>query len=74
MPSQITKNQLLKFVEIRNKSAFNSNLQFACDATTCGFDVKELETCLNDEQGISTWKTPHGILTETNGRLSLNEK
>lgn len=38
----MTKAQLLRFIKMRNKCGFNSNLQFSFDAQECGFDVEDL--------------------------------
>lgn len=38
----LTIAQLRKFVTIRNKSGFNTNLQFQIDCGTAGFDAKDL--------------------------------
>ena len=68
----MTKAQLLRFIKMRNKSGFNSNLQFCIDLRECGIDAKELEnaTNLNDRIGC-WWDTPHGVLVELRGQLTL---
>jgi hypothetical protein len=38
----LTVKKLEKFVRDRNKSTFNSNLQFQIDASACGFEISEL--------------------------------
>lgn len=68
----MTKEQLRRFVEIRNASGFSSNLQFAFDATEAGFDVSELGTAERRSAGGYRWKTPHGLLLEhPGGQLEL---
>lgn len=47
----ITFAQLRRFVMLRNKSGFDSNLQFECDATSCGFTSTDLG---NPEGPITT--------------------
>lgn len=38
----LTKAQLRRFVQRRNQSGFNTNLQFQIDANECGFKVSDL--------------------------------
>lgn len=38
----LTKAKLTRFVSIRNKSDYNSNLQFQIDANAAGFKVSDL--------------------------------
>ncbi len=71
----MTKEQLEKFIKIRNESPFNSNMQFQIDANAAGFDNKELGEAqkidFNDGYGWQ-WITPHGRLIESPaGRLTL---
>lgn len=68
----MTKAQLLRFIKMRNKSGFNSNLQFSFDMSECGIKAKELEnaTNLNDRAGC-WWDLPHGVLVELYGQLTL---
>ncbi len=70
---EMTKNQLIKFVKLRNQSEFASNLAFGSDADACGFDGKELgkpDRYLGDGW---TWATPHGFLVEIGGKMVLYE-
>lgn len=60
----MTKEQLLRFVEIRNASGFSSNLQFAIDAEEAGFKVEELGQAYKRAAGGYRWETPHGVLIE----------
>lgn len=46
-----TSAQLRKFVEVRNKSQFQSNLQFQIDARACGFSVDGLGTPIKIKAG-----------------------
>jgi hypothetical protein len=67
--------QLAKFVKLRNESPFASNLQFACDATDCGFDVKDLgapeKIELSSGLFMYEWRTPNGIVQELDGVTEL---
>lgn len=67
----MTKKQLTRFIAIRNKSGFASNLQFSIDATEAGFDVEELGSCAARDEGGYQWNTPHGRLIEYGGVLTL---
>lgn len=76
LESVMTKDQLKKFVQIRNhSSSFISNFQFQCDAEECGFSVEELGKVQKlPEGGGYLWKTPHGDLVEfIGGVLELRE-
>lgn len=64
----LTKENILKFVEIRNASTIFTNLQFQIDAEEAGFKVSELGTAIKRKNsgGIwYKWETPFGTLTET---------
>ena len=67
----MTKEQLLKFIKIRNASGFQSNLQFEFDAREAGFDAKDLGHVAKVDNGLYEWKTPHGVLVEFHGVLEL---
>jgi hypothetical protein len=68
----LSKPALLKFIRIRNKSGFSSNLQFAIDATEAGVDVDLLGDAMKADDGGYEWQTPHGLLVERpNGQLEL---
>jgi hypothetical protein len=77
----VTKEQLLRFVKIRNASGFSSNLQFGIDAQEAGFDVKELGTPERgwhaperEDEGGYRWQTAHGTLVELpGGEMELRE-
>ncbi len=73
----MTKAQLKKFVVRRNKSEFQTNLQFQIDAEACGFRIGDLGEVrpLNVGEGLPKayeWTTPHGVLREYLGQMSLN--
>lgn len=71
----MSKNQLLKFVEIRNQSAHRSNLQFGADAMEAGFDVSELGDPILLNGGGYLWETPYGFLIENRrGFLTLMDR
>jgi hypothetical protein len=71
------KEQLLRFIEIRNASGFSSNLQFSIDAGEAGFKVEELGQAFRQwgEDGQINgyrWDTPYGVLVEhPDGRCEL---
>lgn len=67
----MTKAQLLKFIKMRNRSEYNSNMQFQSDAEDCGFNARDLGDVVKDEHGDYVWTTPHGKLREHWGVLSL---
>lgn len=67
----MTRAQLDRFIRIRNKSGFNSNLQFISDAEEAGFDAVELGNATKHDFGTYTWTTPYGTLTERDGCLTL---
>lgn len=72
----MTKDQLLKFIRIRNSSEFDSNLQFGFDAKEAGFAVKELgdvERVGLKHDPAYRWQTPFGFLQEFRGKLSLHD-
>lgn len=63
----MTKEQLLRFIRIRNASGFSSNLQFASDATEVGFKVEALGQVCRRPAGGYRWETKHGVLIELPG-------
>lgn len=70
----MTKDQLLRFIDIRNRSGFSSNLQFGIDADEAGFDVKDLGQAYRRPAGGYRWDTPHGALVEhPGGQMQLGE-
>ncbi len=76
----LTRAKLLRFVRVRNKSGFQSNLQFQFDADECGFSVKDLGDpvkCQNFETtGEYRWVTPFGTLVEKQyfgGQMELRD-
>lgn len=71
---EMTKNQLLKFVKMRNESPHSTNLQFMLDLETCGLRVKDFEGPREIAEGHWEWDTPHGTLIEQNGKMRLEEK
>jgi hypothetical protein len=68
-------DQLRKFVNIRNRSEFSSNLQFAFDANEAGFDVEALGTAEKvgyKHAPLYRWQVGHGLmLQEWGGKLGL---
>lgn len=69
----ITKEQLLKFIEIRNQSSFSSNMQFVFDAEEAGFYAGDLGSAEEMEPKKYVWETEYGQLIEEVGRLRLEE-
>lgn len=63
----MTRKQLDRFISIRNKSLFNSNLQFQIDADQAGIKIKELGQPARSMLGGYEWHTPHGLLVELPG-------
>ena len=66
----LTRKKLENFVQVRNRSPHNSNLQFYLDASSCG--IKELPTAIKVEEGTYLWKTEFGMLVEVYGKLFLS--
>ena len=69
----LTLKKLERFVNTRNRSEFNSNLQFQIDASSCGFKVSDLGDVKKTGDGTYYWITPHGMLVECGGRMFLSE-
>lgn len=70
-PKRPTLAQLKRFVAIRAKSGYVSNLQFSIDAEEAGFKVELLGTPIKLREGHYRWDTPHGTLEEVDGVLEL---
>jgi hypothetical protein len=70
----MTKAQLKRFVSRRNKSEFQTNLQFKIDAEACGFRISELGEARKIGDHMYIWDTPHGFLREHHGVMSLERK
>lgn len=73
----MTREQLLRFVEMRNRSGFASNLAFQVDADYCGFRAEDLGEVEHDievgtGQDIWRWHTKWGVLEERYGQLTLH--
>lgn len=62
----LTSAQLEKFVKVRNKSGFTSNLQFQIDAEECGFKIADLPTVEKTEEGNYKWTHAEWTLYEEN--------
>lgn len=75
--STLTIAKLRKFVKVRNKSGYSSNMQFWSDAKhTCGFDPEELGDPIKGKSGhwpAYRWTTPFGNLYEVGGRMFFPE-
>lgn len=72
----LTREQLDKFIKLRNESRYDSNFQFQVDLDAAGISgisdlgkVKEVQEAV----GLTmwTWDTPFGKLVEQDGVLSL---
>jgi len=66
----LTKAKLEKYVKVRNKADFHSNMQFQIDAEECGFSMADLGPAKKEGYDY-TWATPFGTLREHRGLLSL---
>jgi hypothetical protein len=69
----VTRQQLERFIEIRNSSQFSSNLQFAIDCDSAGFSVDELGPAERLPGGGWCWDTPHGRLVERHNQVELED-
>lgn len=70
----MTRKTLEQFIDRRNSSGFDSNLQFEIDANGVGLDIDELgKPERNHEYAAWVWKTEHGFLVEFAGKLALYE-
>lgn len=78
----LTIQKVRKFVRIRNKSEFDSNLSFIVDCMEAGFEYKELGQAkhlphaqkIGDQYYQFYWDLPFGILVENFGRMRLFAK
>lgn len=64
-----TRKQIERFVRIRSKAEFNSNLQFIADAREAGFSVADLPKVEKCDDGSYQWTLSHGTMSEVNGRI-----
>jgi len=69
----ITEKKLNKFIEIRNNSQYQSNLQFQIDLDEAGIVIDELGGCEKVKPGLYKWETSAGTLVEENGELRLEK-
>lgn len=68
----MTTAQLTDFVNRRNTSEFQSNLQFQIDANAAGINVDDLGKALKGDDGAYRWLLPTGEeLIERNGKMTL---
>lgn len=67
----MTLTQLKKFVTIRNKSMFSSNLQFQVDLEEAGLTFEDIGPAHKEAENIYRWDTPVGTLYEHGGTLSI---
>lgn len=67
----LSKERLEKFVTLRNKSGFSSNIQFMLDANECGFKTDDLGKAKRLDEATYEWSTPFGKLIEDQGQLRL---
>jgi len=68
----MTLAKLQRFVRMRNKSGFPSNLQFMFDLEACGMRVADLGDAKKVAPGIYVWETPFGQLFERYGEMELD--
>jgi hypothetical protein len=67
----LTLGKLKDFIGRRNRSDFQTNLQFQIDADAAGIVLEDdLPKATREEWGYS-WETPFGRLEERRGKLSL---
>lgn len=71
--SGITQKKLERFIKMRNKSGFQSNLQFQFDADACGLKVADFGPVTKHEEGFYSWDTPCGRLIERFGKMWLDD-
>ena len=69
----LTQAKLDKFIRIRNKTEFSSNLQFVFDAKEAGFEVKDLGDVTKIDENHYEWETPFGTLREYDHILTLTK-
>lgn len=72
--SKVTLSKLRRFVKLRAKSGFASNLQFQIDCNEAGMSVDDLGPVRKGEVGgirAYLWTTPAGDLCEIGGRLLI---
>ena len=71
MGGKLTRQRLRRFIRMRNKSRNRANVSWVRDAITCGFMVDDLGPIDCPAPGVFEWTTPAGILTETDGHMTL---
>lgn len=69
----VTKAKLERFIKVRNKSMFSSNLQFQIDLDECGLTLADIGQAVRRDEGAGgfMWATPCGKLIEERGELRL---
>lgn len=75
----LTEARVKKFIKLRNKSEFDSNLSFVFDCTVAGFKHSELGQAkhlphakrIGKQYYQYYWDLPFGILVENFGKMRL---
>lgn len=67
----MTREQLLKYIELRNSNKIDTKMQSLLDADEAGFELNELPKPTYVESGSGPIKTPHGDLLGRPGHMTL---
>jgi hypothetical protein len=69
----MTREQLLKFIDVRNSHRIWGKWQCMLDARAAGFEYNELPKATGGADGSYPTETPHGIMYERKGKLALRD-
>jgi hypothetical protein len=69
----MTKEQLLKFIELRNRPGLGGKMQSVLDAETAGFRFSDLPKPTYCEDDSYPSETPYGIMFHRRGKLVLRD-
>lgn len=69
--ANLMQKRMVRFVEIRNSSSFNSNLQFSIDLTEAGLTLDDLGHATKLGEGHYIWNTRYGKLEEKFSKLTF---
>jgi aminoglycoside phosphotransferase (APT) family kinase protein len=69
----MTKEQLLKFIELRSRPGMGGAMQNLLDAATAGFNFSDLPKPTYCEDNSSPSETPYGIMSWLKGRPVLRD-
>lgn len=73
-PADLTVKMIEKFIRLRNRSGYTSNLQFSLDASESGFSIEALGQPQKIEDDFYRWVLPFGVLIEASGLLTLDRR